>query len=358
MTTVTITETFFGVTENGNEIKKYTLSTTDGFEVALINYGATIQSIRQPDKQNKVTEITLGYDTLQEYIDDAYFFGCTVGRVTNRIRNGRFELDGTIYELPKNDGIKKHYLHGSFNKRVWDSSTENNNTVVFKYRSPDDEDGFPGEVDVTVKYVLTSDHRLTLDFHATTTKPTPVNMTNHVYFNLAGHANGSILDHQLIVPASKFLPSDEEFIPTGIVLTMLLINVTFSLGEINSVENTPYDFQTLTRIGDRINASVDGYAMMFIVDGEGKRPFGKLVHEQSGRAITIDSTQKGLQFYTGDFLDGSKGHDGVVYKRHGALCLETQNFNDSVNNQPLFASTILRPGEEYHEQTTFHFHLE
>ncbi|CAF4550077.1 unnamed protein product, partial [Rotaria sp. Silwood2] len=353
MTTVTITETFFGVTENGNEIKKYTLSTTDGFEVALINYGATIQSIRQPDKQNKVTEITLGYDTLQEYIDDAYFFGCTVGRVTNRIRNGRFELDGTIYELPKNDGIKKHYLHGSFNKRVWDSSTENNNTVVFKYRSPDDEDGFPGEVDVTVKYVLTSDHRLTLDFHATTTKPTPVNMTNHVYFNLAGHANGSILDHQLIVPASKFLPSDEEFIPTGIVLTMLLINVTFSLGEINSVENTPYDFQTLTRIGDRINASVDGYAMMFIVDGEGKRPFGKLVHEQSGRAITIDSTQKGLQFYTGDFLDGSKGHDGVVYKRHGALCLETQNFNDSVNNQPLFASTILRPGEEYHEQTTF-----
>ncbi|CAF1202767.1 unnamed protein product [Rotaria sordida] len=343
MATVRIAESCFGVTKNGNVIKKYTLSTADGFEVALINYGATIQSIRQPDKQNKVTEITLGYDTLQEYIDDTYFFGCTVGRVTNRIKNGRFELDGTTYELSKNDGTKKHYLHGSFNKRVWDSSTENDDTVVFKYRSPDGEDGFPGEVDVIVKYVLTSDHRLTLDFHATTKKPTPINMTNHVYFNLAGHSNGSILDHQLIVPASKFLPADEEFITTG---------------EIRVVENTPYDFQTLTRISDRINVSVDGYAMMFIIDGEGKRPFGKLVHEPSGRAITVESTQKGLQFYTGDFLDGSKGHDGVAYKKHGALCLETQNFNDSVNNQPLFPSIILRPGEEYHEQTTFHFHLE
>ncbi|CAF3852142.1 unnamed protein product [Rotaria sp. Silwood1] len=346
MATVTITESFFGVTENENEIKKYTLSTADGFEVALINYGATIQSIRQLDKQNKVTEITLGYDTLQ------------VGRVTNRIKNGRFKLDGTTYELSKNDGTKKHYLHGSFNKRVWDSSIENDDTVVFKYRSPDGEDGFPGEVNVIVKYVLTSDHRLTLDFHATTTKSTPINMTNHVYFNLAGHANGSILDHQLIVPASKFLPSDEEFIPTGILVTILLINLTFLLGEIKSVENTPYDFQTLTRIGERINVSVDGYAMMFIIDGEGKRPFGKLVHEPSGRAITVESTQNGLQFYTGDFLDGSKGHDGVAYKKHGALCLETQNFNDSVNNQPIFPSTILRPGEEYHEQTTFHFHLE
>ncbi|CAF1279673.1 unnamed protein product [Rotaria sordida] len=343
MATVRITESCFGVTKNGNVIKKYTLSTADGFEVALINYGATIQSIRQPDKQNNVTEITLGYDTLQEYIDDTYFFGCTVGRVTNRIKNGRFELDGTTYELSKNDVTKKHYLHGSFNKHVWDSSTENDDTVVFKYRSPDGEDGFPGEVDVIVKYVLTSDHRLTLDFHATTKKPTPINMTNHVYFNLAGHSNGSILDHQLIVPASKFLPADEEFITTG---------------EIRSVENTPYDFQTLTRISDRINVSVDGYAMMFIIDGEGKRPFGKLVHEPSGRAITVESTQKGLQFYTGDFLDGSKGHDGVAYKKHGALCLETQNFNDSVNNQPLFPSIILRPSEEYHEQTTFHFHLE
>ncbi|CAF1224405.1 unnamed protein product [Rotaria sordida] len=343
MATVRITEIFNEFFLCTILIFKYTLSTADGFEVALINYGATIQSIRQPDKQNKVTEITLGYDTLQEYIDDTYFFGCTVGRVTNRIKNGRFELDGTTYELSKNDGTKKHYLHGSFNKRVWDSSTENDDTVVFKYRSPHGEDGFPGEVDVIVKYVLTSDHRLTLDFHATTKKPTPINMTNHVYFNLAGHSNGSILDHQLIVPASKFLPADEEFITTG---------------EIRSVENTSYDFQTLTRISDRINVSVDGYAMMFIIDGEGKRPFGKLVHEPSGRAITVESTQKGLQFYTGDFLDGSKGHDGVAYKKHGALCLETQNFNDSVNNQPLFPSIILRPGEEYHEQTTFHFHLE
>ncbi|CAF4989844.1 unnamed protein product [Rotaria sp. Silwood1] len=343
MTTVKLTETLFGTTKNHNEIKKYTLSTSDGFEVTLINYGATIQSIRQPNKHNQITEITLGYDDLQGYVDDKYLFGCTVGRVTNRIKNGRFELDGTTYELPKNDSTKKHYLHGSFNKRVWDSSTENGDTVVFKYQSPDGEDGFSGRVDVTVKYRLTCDHRLILDYHATTTKPTPINMTNHVFFNLAGDASGSVLDHQLMVPAENIISLDEENIPTG---------------GIASVENTPYDFRTLTRVGDRINESFDGYDIMFIVDGNGKRPFGKLVDQQSGRAITIESTQKGLQFYTGNYLDGGKGRNGTAYNKHDALCLEAQNFTDSVNNQPLFPSIILRPGQEYHEQTTFHFHLE
>ncbi|CAF4858683.1 unnamed protein product [Rotaria sp. Silwood1] len=309
MTTVKLTETLFGTTKNHNEIKKYTLSTSDGFEVALINYGATIQSIRQPNKHNQITEITLGYDDLQGYVDDKYFFGCTVGRVTNRIKNGRFELDGTTYELPKNDS----------------------------------EDGFSGRVDVTVKYRLTCDHRLILDYHATTTKPTPINMTNHVFFNLAGDASGSVLDHQLMVPAENIISLDEENIPTG---------------GIASVENTPYDFRTLTRVGDRINESFDGYDIMFIVDGNGKRPFGKLVDQQSGRAITIESTQKGLQFYTGNYLDGGKGRNGTAYNKHDALCLEAQNFTDSVNNQPLFPSIILRPGQEYHEQTTFHFHLE
>jgi len=340
---VKITESVFGVTKNKNEIKKYTLSTSDGFEVALINYGATIQSIRQPDKSNQTTEITLGYDTLQGYIDDQCFFGCTVGRVTNRIKNGRFELDGNTYELEKNDSTKKHHLHGVFNKRVWDSSTENGDTIVFKYQSPDGEDGFPGRVDVIVKYALTNDHRLTLDFHATTTKSTPINMTNHVYFNLAGDTSGSILDHQMMIPADKYLPLNDDLIPTG---------------EIASIENTPYDFRELTQIGARIDESFDGYDMMFIIDGNGKRSFGKVVHDPSGRAISIESTQKGLQFYTGNFLNGVKGHNGTAYNKHGALCLETQNYSDSVNNQPQFPSIILRPGEEYHEQTTFHFHLE
>ncbi|CAF1212853.1 unnamed protein product [Rotaria sordida] len=343
MASVKITESLFGITKNQNEIKKYTLSTSDGFEVALINYGATIQSIRQPDKNNQTTEITLGYDNLQGYIDDKCCFGCTIGRVTNRIKNGRFELDGVVYDLPKTDSTTKHYLHGVFNKRVWDSSTENGDTVVFKYQSPDGEGGFPGRVNVTVKYTLTSDHRLILDFRGTTTKPTPINMTNHVYLNLAGDASGSVLDHQLMVPAKNFIVLDEELIPTG---------------EIASVENTPYDFRTSTRIGDRINESFDGFDMMFIVDGDGKRSFGKLLHEQSGRAITIESTQKGLQFYTGNFLDGVKGRNGAIYNKHGALCLETQNYSDSVNNQPLFPSIILDPDEEYHQQTTFHFHLE
>jgi len=270
------------------------------------------------------------------------FFGCTVGRVTNRIKNGRFELDGTVHELEKNDSTKKHHLHGVFNKRLWDSSTENGDTVVFKYQSPDGEDGYPGRVNVTVKYILKRDHRLTLDFHATTTKATPINMTNHVYFNLGGDDSGSILNHQLMVPADKFLPTDEELIPTG---------------QIESVENTPYDFRELSRVGDRINESFDGYDIMFVIDGQGKRSFGQLVDEQSGRAITVESTQKGLQFYTGNFLDNVKGHNGVAYNKHGALCLETQNYSDSVNNQPQFPSIILHPGEEYHEQTTYHFHL-
>ncbi|CAF3241624.1 unnamed protein product [Rotaria socialis] len=343
MATVKLTETLFGVTNNNNEIKKYTLSTPDGFEVSLINYGATIQSIRQPDKNNQISEVTLGYDTLQEYVDDKNFFGCTVGRVTNRIKNGRFELDGTTYELPKDDGTKKHYLHGAFHKRVWDSSTENNDTVIFKYQSPDGESGFPGQVDATVKYILSSDHQLKIDYHATTTKSTPINMTNHAYFNLGGDASGTILDHQLIVPADKIISLDDEHIPTG---------------EIASVENTPFDFRTLTRVGDHINESFTGYDIMLLVNGEGKRPFGKLVHGSSGRAMTIESTQKGIQFYTADHLDGGKGHNGTAYDKHAALCLEIQNYSDSVNNQPQFPTTILLPGEEYHEQTTFHFHLE
>jgi len=343
MTSVRLTQGIFGVTKNKNEVKKYTLSTPDGFEVTLIDYGATIQSIRQPDKENKIEEITLGYDDLQGYVDDKCFFGCTVGRVTNRIKNARFELNGIVYELEKNDSTKKHHLHGVFNKRVWDSTTENDDTVVFKYQSPDGEDGYPGQVDVTVKYTLSEDRRLTIDYRATTNKPTPVNLTNHAYFNLAGHGSGSVFDHQLTVPASQYIPLDDEYIPIGVI---------------SKVDNTPFDVREITRIGDRANIEFDGYDIMFIVDGEGKRPFGKVVHEASGRAISIESTQKGLQFYTGTFLDGVSGHEGAVYDKSGGLCLETQNFSDSVNNQPLFPSVILRPGEQYHEQTTFHFYLE
>ncbi|CAF1002336.1 unnamed protein product [Adineta steineri] len=343
MAGVKITESLFGVTKNKNEIKKYTLSTSDGFEVSLIDYGAIIQSIRQPDKQNQIAEITLGYDTLEGYVDDQCFFGATVGRVTNRIKNGRFELDGITYELGKNDSTKKHHLHGVFNKRVWDSTTENSDTVVFKYQSPDGEDGYPGQVNATVKYTLTNDHRLILDFHATATKPTPINMTNHVYFNLGGDTSGTILDHLFEVPAEKFLPVDDELIPTG---------------EIKPVENTPYDFRKLTRIGERIDESFDGYDLMYVIDGNGKRSFAKLIHEPSGRTISVESTQKGLQFYTGNFLNNVKGRNGAAYNKHGALCLETQNYSDSVNNQPQFPSIILRPDEEYHEQTTFHFHLQ
>jgi len=341
MSAIRINESVFGVTEDQKQIKKYTLTTDDGFEVSLIDYGATIQSIRQADKRNQIDEVTLGYDDLQGYVDDKCYFGCTVGRVCNRIKNGSFELDGQTYQLAKNDG-GKHHLHGVFNKRVWTSSTENGDTVVFKYQSPDGEDNYPGQVDVTVKYTLTSDHRLTLDFHATTTKPTPINLTNHVYLNLGGDASGTVLDQKFYVPAEKYIPADDELIPTG---------------EIAPVENTPFDFRQPKRIGDEINESFAGYDMMFVVDGKGKRPHAKLVDEKSGRAITLESTQNGLQFYTGNFLNNIKGRNGNVYNKHGALCLETQNFSDSVNNQPLFPSTILRPGEEYHQQTTFHFHL-
>ncbi|CAF1235372.1 unnamed protein product [Adineta ricciae] len=342
MANITITKSSFGRTELNRECMKYTLSTSDGFEVALIDYGATIQSIRQIDKNNRVAEITLGYDNLQDYIDDKCYFGCTVGRVTNRIKNGYFQLDGHEYQLEKNDH-GKHHLHGVFNKRLWKSSVENNETVVFKYLSPDGEDGYPGEVDVTVKYTLTYDHCLIIDFYATTTKPTPINMTNHTYFNLAGHANVTILDHELMVAANRYTPLDAEHIP---------------IGEIASVVNTPNDFRTLARIGDHINEIPYAYNVMYMVDGDGKRSFGKLVHRESGRAISVQSTQKGLQFYTGTYLDNIKGRDNVSYQKYSGLCLEAQNFTDSVNNQPRFPSTILRPGEIYHEQTIFHFYLE
>ncbi|CAF1078503.1 unnamed protein product [Adineta steineri] len=342
MSQVTLKKSLFDITKDHNESIKYTLSTSDGFEIALIDYGATIQSIRQPDKQNHIEEITLGYDTLQGYIDDKCYFGCTVGRVTNRIKNGYFQLDGIDYQLEKNDNAK-HHLHGVFNKHIWNSSTENNDTVIFKYQSPDGEDGFPGEVHVTVKYTLTNDHRLIMDFYGKTTKPTPINMTNHTYFNLSGNTNETILDHQLIVPANQFTPLDEEHIPTG---------------QIAPVENTPNDFRKLTCVGDHIHEIPYAYNVMFIINGEGKRSFGKLVHSKSGRAINIESTQKALQFYTGTYLDNVNGRERIIYKKYSGLCLETQNYTDSVNNQPQFPSTILRPGEEYHEQTIFHFYLE
>ncbi|CAF1063393.1 unnamed protein product [Adineta steineri] len=182
-----------------------------------------------------------------------------------------------------------------------------------------------------------------MDFYGKTTKPTPINMTNHTYFNLSGNTNETILDHQLIVPANQFTPLDEEHIPTG---------------QIAPVENTPNDFRKLTCVGDHIHEIPYAYNVMFIINGEGKRSFGKLVHSKSGRAINIESTQKALQFYTGTYLDNVNGRERIIYKKYSGLCLETQNYTDSVNNQPQFPSTILRPGEEYHEQTIFHFYLE
>ncbi|CAF0825784.1 unnamed protein product [Didymodactylos carnosus] len=289
---VKITESLFGVTKNENEVKKYTLTSPNGLEISLINYGATIQSIRQPDRNNQVAEITLGYDTLQGYVEDKSSFGCTVGRVTNRIKDGKFELDGKLYELEKTDGTKKHHLHG--------------------------EDGYPGQVDVTVTYHLNDDNYLRIDYHATSTQATPINMTNHAYFNLAGHNSGTILNHHIEVNSNRYLATDDELIPTGTIA---------------SVDNTSFDLRTLTLLGERIGKVCDGYDIMYVVDGSGRRYFGKVLHRESGRAISTESTQNGLQLYTSNMLKQVTGHDGVVYDKYGALCLETQNYSDSVNNQ-------------------------
>lgn len=335
----------------GRPVTLYKLTNAHGVEVGAMNYGGIIMSIRVPDKNGKFADIVLGHETMEGYIPNPPYFGAIVGRYANRIAGGTFNLDGKTYTLPKNDG--PNTLHGgmtrTFDKVVWDAEPLKGATgVAFSYLSKDGEEGFPGNLKTTVTYTLNNDNELIIDYEATTDKPTPINVSQHSYFNLKGEGNGDILDHEIMINADKFTPVDKNLIPTG---------------ELRAVKGTPFDFTTPTKIGSRINDNYEqlvlghGYDHNWVINrsGSGMVLAARATEPTTGRVLEVSTTQPGVQFYTGNFLDGTiTGKHGHVYKRRYGFCLETQHFPDSPNH-PDFPNTILRPGETFHEKTIFKF---
>jgi aldose 1-epimerase len=323
--------------------------------VAISNYGATVVSIKVPDRAGKVEDVTLGFATAREYEEGKAYFGATVGRYGNRIGHGKFVLDGKTYTLPKNNG--DNTLHGGingFNKKMWTAkevSSKEGVAVQFTYVSPDGEEGFPGTLTATVLFTLYRDkNELKIDYTASTDKTTVVNLTNHSYFNLAGQNQGTILDETMQLRASKFTPVDSTLIPTG---------------ELRDVKHTPFDFTRPVAIGKRIDDTDEqlkfgqGYDHNWALDrkpGSSDLVVAATAHDpKSGRVLEVLTTEPGVQFYTGNFLDGTvKGKGGYAYPRRSAFCLETQHFPDSPNHAN-FPSTTLAPGKEYHSTTIFRF---
>jgi aldose 1-epimerase len=329
----------------------YTLRNASGASVKIINYGGVITELQVPDRDGKLTDVVLGFEDLKGYLGGHPYFGTIVGRYCNRIAKGRFTLDGHEYKLATNNG--PNHLHGgvkAFDKVVWQVTTHGvdgtGSWVSMTYTSKDGEEGYPGTLEATVKYTWTDANELKIDYTATTDKPTPVNLTNHSYFNLAGITGGDILNHQLMIAADKYTPADDTLIPTG---------------KIEPVAGTPFDFRKPKKIGqDLARAGGDpvGYDLNFVLNSGGsKEPVlaARVTEPTTGRVMEVLTTEPGIQFYTGNFLDGSnKGKGGVAYTKHFALCLETQHFPDSPNH-PDFPSTILKPGETYKTTTVYKF---
>ncbi|MGB6476518.1 MAG: aldose epimerase family protein [Candidatus Sulfotelmatobacter sp.] len=339
-------------TREGRPVNLYTLTNSHGVEVRAMNYGGIIVSIRVPDRKGEFADIVLGHESLEGYIPNPPYIGAVVGRYANRIANGTFTLDGKTYTVPKNDG--PNTLHGgvtrTFDKVVWDDAPLKGSKpgVTFTYLSKDGEEGFPGNLTAKVTYTLTDDNELVIDDEATTDKATPINLSQHSYFNLAGEGSGDILNTELMLNADRFTPVDKNLIPTG---------------ELRPVKGTPFDFTTATRIGARIDDNYEqlvlghGYDHSFIINrkGDGLELAARAYEPTSGRVLEVFTTQPAVQFYTGNFLDGTvTGKHGHVYKRRDAFCLETQHYPDSPNH-PDFPSTILRPGQTFHEKAVFKF---
>jgi len=354
-TGATVTEQPFGATPDGDNVRLFTLTNANGIEVRVITYGAIIVSLKVPDRNGVPGDVVLGFDDLNGYLGASPYFGALVGRYGNRIGGARFELGGTSYTLAANNGT--NHLHGGvrgFDKVVWDARARDDGNgagVVFRRTSPAGEEGYPGALSVQVAYTLTNANELIFDYLATTDAPTPVNLTQHSYFNLAGDGSGDVLGHLLTLNADRYTPVDAGLIPTG---------------ELASVEGTPFDFRTPHTIGERIGADDEqirlggGYDHNFVLNREGVGPdelvlAARVEEPTTGRFLEVHTTEPGLQFYSGNFLDGTlAGKGGVVYRQRYGFCLETQHFPDSPN-KPDFPSTILRPGEEYRSRTVLTF---
>jgi aldose 1-epimerase len=341
-----IESTPFGTLQNGARADLYTLRNGNGLEARITNYGATVVSLLAPDRQGKFADVVLGFDDLAGYAHHRKFFGATVGRYANRIAGGRFILGNNNYSLATNNG--PNHLHGGlqgFDTALWAArDTRSKGTLALHYRSADGEEGYPGNLDVEVSFAVTRDDALRIEYSAKTDRPTPINLTNHSFFNLGDDAD--ILDHELKLFAQRFTPVDATLIPTG---------------ELRAVQGTPFDFRMPARIGARIDADdaqlarAGGYDHNFILDGKDGRldVAAEVYHRKSGRALRVLTTEPGLQFYSGNFLDGSiTGKNGRVYTRRSGFCLEAQHFPDSPN-QPHFPSTILMPGQTYRQSTVY-----
>jgi aldose 1-epimerase len=337
----------FGKLPDGTEVEEYTLHSGKGATAKIITYGATLTELWVPDKAGKNADVVLGFDNLEQYLGDHPFFGGTIGRYGNRIAKGKFTLDGKEYSLALNNGPNS--LHGGkegFNRKVWKAEpvkVPDGAAVKFTYVSKDGEEGYPGTLDASVTYELTDDNALKLTYHASTDKPTVVNLTNHSYFNLSGAGSGDILNEVLELEADRYTPVDSTLIPTG---------------ELKSVAGTPFDFRKPTAIGAR-NAQVPGtggYDHNFVLNGAaGKmRKIGSVSDPASGRVMEIWTTEPGVQFYVSLGLNGSIQGIGGAYRKFGALCLETQHFPDSPNH-PDFPSTVVRPGKDYESRTVYKF---
>ncbi|MCE7987610.1 MAG: galactose mutarotase [Caldilinea sp. CFX5] len=340
----------FGQTKDGQAVDLFTLTNDHGITTQIMTYGGTIVTLRTPDRNGARGDIVLGFDTLAEYQARSPFFGCITGRYANRIANGKFTLDGVTYALATNNG--PNHLHGGlrgFDKVVWQAETAQAQDEVFlhlHYRSRDGEENYPGNLAVTISYTLTNRNELRIDYRAATDKPTILNLTNHTYFNLAGQ--GKILDHLMMIDADRFTPVTAALIPTG---------------DLPPVTGTPFDFRTPTAIGARIEQSHEqlrfggGYDHNWVLNhaDKGLRQVITVTEPTSGRRLDVATSQPGVQLYTGNMMpDALPGKGGQVYTKRSGFCLETQHFPDSPN-QPQFPSTVLRPGEQYHETTVFAF---
>jgi len=337
-----ISRSGFGRLSNGSAVHLYTLNNSSGLAARISTYGATLTELHAPDRDGHLADIVLGFDNLGQYLDDHPHFGGTIGRVANRIARGTFSLDGKTYKLALNNG--PNHLHGGlkgFDRALWKASVLKGPALKLTYTSPDGEEGYPGRLSVSVVYALTNANELRIDFTARATKPTPVNLTNHSYFNLAG--GGDVLSHELTLAARFYTPPDETLIPTG---------------EILKVAGTPLDFTQPHALGSRLaelGGDPPGYDHNYVLDGGGQSlAFAARAHEpSSGRVLEVFTTEPGVQLYTGNFLDGAlTGKGGRVYRQHNAFCLETQHFPDSIN-QPHFPSVVLRPGHTFRSTTIF-----
>ncbi len=342
-----ITKNRFGLLSDGTKVHLYTVS-NGKMSVSMTDYGCTLTSILLPARKGRMVDVVLGFSTLDGVVRDTCSFGSIVGRFANRIGGASFVLNGVKYELDKNDnGVNT--LHGGFDrweKKVWKAKrikTEHGAGIQFSRRSPDGEQGFPGAMKVTVTYTLSDDNVLTLAYNAVADRPTPVNLTNHAYFNLKGHNGGSVADQKIKLNCSRYLAVDDKLIPTGVL---------------NDVAGTPYDFTHSRLIGEDLGKVGVGYDHCYCVDGyvpDGSlRDIAEVEDPASGRKMLVRSTLPGVQFYTGNYIEGISGKDGIVYHKHGALCLETEDFPDAPNKAS-FPPVILSPDKPYHQITQYAF---